>query len=882
MFPAPNHAPQREQVRVAAPTRRCSTLRRSTGLACLGLMLAAAVVEAGSPRLVRVTPPGGQRGTTVEVYLNGRYLTEPQEVVFYEPGITVESIEALEGEVEINGRKERVEAGTRVRVRLKLADDCVPGLHSLRLRTATGVTELQRFFVGPFPTVEEDEPNQKRNDKLDAAKELPLNCTVVGRMNDPPDVDTFRIVAQQGKRISAEIEAARIGVERGVPDLHLSILDEQGKLLAETDDSSLYIQDPVLSLIADRDGPYFVQVRHSVYNAGGETYRMHVGTFPRPLGIYPAGGPAGTELAVQVLGDPRGPWSTTVRLPSTGVEYPLFAADTGATAAETGIAAPSPNFLRISPFPNVLESEPNDDPAAAGTAAVVELPVAFNGVIEKPGDVDCFRFRAKQGERFKVHALANALGSPLDPTIWIKSADGKGATLRATEARPNQLGIPQTGGLNRDTLDPVLEFTVPADGEYVLGVEDDRGDGSSTAVYRVEFQPETDAVYTYITPEPDNVFTPQVRQAIAVAAGNRYNVQVGIFNSNRPFNGELELYATGLPDGVTMSAPKFGPGVNRVPVVFEAADGVIPQAKFIELMVRPLVPPKVETPVVDGTPAANATAPAAGAQPPEVVPALASGYRQVIPMNQYANADYYLHHVVDKLLLAVTNPAPFHIVVEEPKSALVQNGEMPLKFTVQRAPGYEGPVTVSLEWRPNGVNTSTPVTIPEGKTEGEYLLGAARNATAGAYQVVLTAISGGAKTNYNDQADRTYVASQPFRLTVAEPHLEGRFARTSVERGKTAQIVCKLNHLKPFQGKAKATLTRLPRGVQLVEPQREISSEDKTVEFTVLATEDCLVGSYQGLALDVTVFEDGQAMRQLSGSGMLRIEPERGPRVSSK
>jgi hypothetical protein len=214
--------------------------------------------------------------------------------------------------------------------------------------------------------------------------------------------------------------------------------------------------------------------------------------------------------------------------------------------------------------------------------------------------------------------------------------------------------------------------------------------------------------------------------------------------------------------------------------------------------------------------------------------------------------------------------------VEEPKSALVQNGETALKFAIRRSEGFDGPVTVAMEWRPNGVNSSTPITIPAGKSDGEYLLGAARNATAGVYQVTLTAVSGASRAGYNDTADRVYVASLPFKLTVAEPNVEGRFARTSIERGKTAQVVCKLNHLKPFAGKARATLARLPRGVELVESAREITSEDKEVAFTLRATEDCLVGSYQGIALDVTVVEDGQATRQLSGFGMLRIDAERG------
>jgi len=260
---------------------------------------------------------------------------------------------------------------------------------------------------------------------------------------------------------------------------------------------------------------------------------------------------------------------------------------------------------------------------------------------------------------------------------------------------------------------------------------------------------------------------------------------------------------------------------------------------------------------------------------------LASGFRQVIAMNAYGNNDYYLHTVLDKLPLAVVEPAPFTIEVEQPKSALVQNGEMPIKFKIRRAEGFDGAVTVSMEWKPAGVTTATPVTIKPDQTEGEYLVSAARNASASVSFVTLTCVSGGERPGYYDNANRTYVASTPFTLTVAEPHVEARFARTSIERGKTADIVVKLNPLRPFTGTAKATLARLPRGVQIVEPIREIRAEDKEVKFTLKATEDCLVGSYQGITLELTVIDDGQAVRQLTGYGMLRIDSERGGSAKS-
>ena len=817
-------------------------MRFSRTMSLALLLLASSVADAGSPRVTRMTT-GGQRGTTLEIEFIGKHLDQPREVMLYEPGITVDSVKMAETMLNANGKAVAIESGTRVVATLKIAPDCPLGAHGLRLRTSTGLADYRSFFVGAFPVIEEEEVITKaRNDKREAAKAVPANTTVLGRINDAADVDTYKIDVKKGQRVSAEIEAARLGVDRGIPDLFLTILDPDGKKIAETDDSALFVQDPVLSVLADRDGSYYVSVRQSMFNGANETYRLHVGTFSRPTGIYPSGGQAGTEVKVKILGDPKGEWTQTVRLPSAPGEFPFVAVD-----AADKVPSASPNRMRISPFPNVLEQEPNDTVETASTALTTNLPVAFNGIINKPGDVDGFRFRAKKGESFRFHALGQGLGSPIDTTIWIRSTTGKGGILaRAGDSRSTQYGFAPAQGQDRILHDAILEFTAPADGEYVMGVEDGQGQGGADYVYRVEARQDENAVYTYIAPEPENRFQPQLRQTVAVPVGNKTTVQVGIVSTSKPISGELEIVGLNLPKGVTIQAPRITPSTTKVPVVFEASAEAQVSGALIDLVVRP----------VSGS-------------------AIPSGYRQTIMLNEYGNADYYHHIYIDKLALAVTEKAGFQVRVEEPKSALVQNGEMTLKIKVDRDPGFKEPVTVQLEWKPNGISTTTPVTIHENETEGRYLLGASRGASAGSYNVTLTGMSGQALQGYQDGGNRSYVATTPFKLTIAEPHVEAKIARTSIERGKTANLVCKLSQLQAFEGNAQVTLSRLPRGVELVEPTKQITSADKEVTFTLKATSEALLGNYTGIVMDLTVIEKGQAVRQLSGNGQLRIDAER-------
>src|SRR5947208_14069094 len=116
-------------------------------LSALGIawLLSTATAQAASPALAGITPRGAQRGTELPLLFNGARLKDAQEILFYYPGITVTKLEVVND--------------TQVKVTVKIAADCRLGEHVMRLRTASGVTELQTFWVGALPVIDETEPN---------------------------------------------------------------------------------------------------------------------------------------------------------------------------------------------------------------------------------------------------------------------------------------------------------------------------------------------------------------------------------------------------------------------------------------------------------------------------------------------------------------------------------------------------------------------------------------------------------------------------------------------------------------------------------------------------------------------------------------------------
>src|SRR5207244_10096519 len=160
---------------------------------------------------------------------------------------------------------------------------------------------------------------------------------------------------------------------------YFASLDSKRAELAGADDTPRLGQDAACSVLIPADGTYIVQVRESAYGGNGAcAYRLHVGTFPRPTAVVPAGGKPGEEIEVRFLGDPAGEIRQKIKLPATPeAKFGLFAQD-----AE-GIS-PSPIPFRLNDLPNVIEVEPNGNHQQA--TRVPALPAALNGVISKPGE----------------------------------------------------------------------------------------------------------------------------------------------------------------------------------------------------------------------------------------------------------------------------------------------------------------------------------------------------------------------------------------------------------------------------------------------------------------------------------------------------------------
>jgi hypothetical protein len=760
-------------------------------LLTLGLLLLAWTARAVSPAFSATTPAGAQRGTEVEVTLSGDRLADTREILLYQPGIEVVKITEA--------------TNNRVKAIFKIAPDCRLGEHPLRIRTAGGISPLRLFFVGPLPNLDEKEPNTEPAQ----AQKIPLNHTVNGRI-DSEDVDHFQVELKKGQRLSVEVEGARLG--RTMFDSFLAVLDAGGRVLARSDDTALLKQDSFVSLRAPEDGTYTIQLRDSSYSGSGHVYRLHVGTFPRPMAIFPLGGQAGQRLEARFIDETTGDFTQTFALPAEPqAQFPVLAERDG--------LVPSPNWIRVSPFPNVLEAEPNDEPAAA-PAAGRDLPLSFNGIIARAGDADLFKFTARKDQEFEFNVFARRLGSPLDPVLEVLNAKG-GSVSRNDDS----------GG----TPDSSLRYRIPADGEYFVKVTDQLKRGGPAFVYRVEVAEVAPSVTLFI---PDTArYDYETRKSIVVPRGNRF---AALFNLTRDnFGDELRLSFPNLPAGIRVFAEPVARGQTALPVVFEAdADAEI-AGHLLEPIARAADP----------------------ARP------VASRFRHLVEWVRIQNNTVYTKSEVDRIAACVAEEVPFKLRVVEPRVPIVQNGKLDLRIEAERAAGFEEPITVKMVWNPPGLSSLPDMTIPKGSNSVIYRLNAAGNAELRTWK---TAFIGQATI----RGGTAYVSTQLAPLEVAAPFVEGKIELTTIERGKTGRLVCKLEQKVPFEGKATVSLVGLP--AQVTARDVEVTKDDAEAVFEVVVDEKARPGLTKNLFCSLTITRHGEPIvHTIAPGGILRIDEPR-------
>ncbi|HUE69764.1 MAG TPA: PPC domain-containing protein [Pirellulaceae bacterium] len=762
------------------------------GLAIVAVWLPAAA-NAVEPALGNIVPYGVQRGVETEVQFQGSRLADAKEILFYSPGITVTSLEVVNDNA--------------VKTKLNVAADCRMGIHAARVRSASGISNLMTFTVGPFPEVAEVEPNSD----FAQPQVVPLGVTVSGIVQNE-DQDFYVVELKKGQRLTAELEGLRLG--RTFFDPYLAILNAERFELARSDDAALLNQDCLCAIVAPEDGKYIIQVRECSFGGNGACmYRLHIGSYPRPTAVFPAGGKPGEALSVRWIGDPAGDAQSQVTLPTDGAE------ETGLYAQDAGGISPSPNTVRVINLDNFLETEPNDTLAQASHGAA---PGAMNGIIEKPGDVDIFKFSAKAGQQFDIRVYARKpIRSPLDPVLTILNAQGGAIVANDDSGGP----------------DSYVRFGAPADGEYFAQVVDQLKAGGPNYVYRIEIVPVQPAL-TMGLPERQQY----IPNTLKVPKGNRMALMVSASRAN--FGGAIDVAFNGLPAGIAYETFQMAADRGDIPVLFTAAADAEPAGALVDV---------------------------AGKCADPNVPVTGKLRQRTMLVRGQNNIDVWGHDA-DRMATALTDEIPFKIDIVQPKAPLARSGSMQLKVVATRKEGFTAPISVFFLYNPPGVSSSGSIAIAEGQTEALIPVTANGGAGVGTHKIVVigrAGFGGGA----------IECASQLADLTISDQYFTFAFDKAAVEQGKETDVVVKMEKKIDFDGSAKCELVGLPAGATTT--PIEFNKDATELIFKVKVAADARPGRYPSLLCVATPIVQGEPVAHTLGTGEIRIDAPLPPKPAA-
>ncbi|MFN3653154.1 MAG: hypothetical protein ACK47B_26535 [Armatimonadota bacterium] len=480
----------------------------------------------------RLFPPGGQRGATVTLTFPAMEKVESATLV-----VDGEGLKPLGPFVKGVGKVE-------------IAPEAEPGVRQLRLVGPAAATEPRPFMVGVLPEVLEAEPNDSL-DKAQRLEQLPL--TLNGAIPKPGDTDNYRVALKKGDCLVVASESRLLA---GPIYLALTVRDAQGRTVGvDVDNRRL---DPVFTCTAPADGEYTLQLTDVTSNMGNVDahchYRLHLTTGPWLDFALPPSVARGSSARLTVHG-----WNLGKPGPGTAeLEAPV--PSEGETFHLTAFDAPNRLPLAMTEGPELPEAEPND---RAEQAQPISVPGAAHGTFGRRGDADFFRFTVKAKDRLRIQVVGREVDSLADPRFILRNAEGR-VVLQEDDAPRSR--------------DPRAEWTVPADGEYVLQVEDLAGSSRSgpSSYYRLLITP--------MTPELSAV---AATPTAVVKPGEKLEWNVTLYQSFQP--DEIELRLEGLPAGVTaepvkVAALKDRTGQSSAKLVLQAAADAQPGFAVVRLV----------------------------------------------------------------------------------------------------------------------------------------------------------------------------------------------------------------------------------------------------------------------------------------------------------
>ena len=599
------------------------------------------------PELHTLAPLGGQVGSSLEVEVRGKFLAGASAAWMGHDAFEarVKSVEvapppAAEGD---DKAKSKNDGEYRVRLQIDIAPDASPGPHPLRLVAPGGVSNRLYLQIHEDPVIaESSRPHQKPA----TAQPVVVPVVVNGSIARQGELDYYSLEASKGQEVAFEVIFSHETLSKGFRP-QLRIYEAAGSWLGSRQLTQLAFHSEV----------------HGEINLSPGEAGPPPGTTPVNSGLKHRFGKAGRYLvevaSERFQGKPE--YAYQLRLAPVGADYQSRLKDSEwgrtftrrigpdrlealwartvtsnrptdpAAEGQPGSGRPNPETAydnqkgkRPAPIPNRVthwtEKEPND---GSGRATEVALPALIQGAIDRPGDVDIFRFKLSSAQRLTFEIQTPGLSPPhFTPRFEIKDAAGRSMVTNMHRVKST---LSEGQWVVKDVESKVIE-TFDQEGEYTVVVRDATSrSGSRESRYRLLIRPQIPHLGEFtvetlkrgtedrrVDPLRMNLAAGEAKTLIITARIEEIDARITDSLGERAFDwgtGDMILQAEGLPRGVkalpgtgilkikgkpryeTLRKYNYLPDVLQAVLVFHAEDDAPAMAlpESVRLTARPLI-----------------------------------------------------------------------------------------------------------------------------------------------------------------------------------------------------------------------------------------------------------------------------------------------------
>jgi len=555
------------------------------------------------PKLLSVFPSVGRRGSTLRAEVRGNSLQKAYAVWFDTGNINakIRTPELVKDEVQQRLNffdKKEGSAVFRAEIEIEIPPTTLAGFYRLRLVCPRGLSNPVRFHVVEEPVAyEKDSPHQS----LEQAQPVLYPVVIGGELARPGELDYYSFQARRGEELSFEVIQAEkagrvIASDKFAPRLALYEEKESWfdthrhtRLLFEEERSSDLIPvESVGTYRFKRDGQFFLEVS-GLYGEGCPDCAYELRIAPRQAGkSFDAGNDQFGSAWKERSFDRRLKDAWLHALEARTVEGGI-GLETGVESADTNQAnGTGPSTVQESTHvPSILsqpakweEQEPNDD---AAHAQPITIPGIVEGTIDRPGDVDSFRFTVKPSTKLAFEFETPDTGPPqFNPRFSVIDSQD-----RELFSNVRQCVAVFSNNADKPTylkdVEPKTVYTFENGGDYILQVRDitSRYGGPSDR-YRILIRPQIPHVGEVSVSDVDHM---------NLVRGEAKKISVTL-SYEEGFRGDVSLLVAGLPQGVQAS-PGVEPADDREPTdVDKTPDLFVPklQKATIVLLAGPSAP----------------------------------------------------------------------------------------------------------------------------------------------------------------------------------------------------------------------------------------------------------------------------------------------------